>query len=89
MRIRYGKDTIEYKCYFSLVPWDQKIDDMPTTPKIYFRYSRKQWNEMMYALKNGINDTVAKLELLYGIKEVRPFGRMRINSPSCNGVNFC
>lgn len=61
-QLDYGKNTVNYDKYLSLVPKDQREDRMPRTPNKRRKYSRRQWDGMVKKWKKDIHDTVAALE---------------------------
>lgn len=61
-QIAYGKNTVSYDKYISLIPKTNREDRMPRTPNKMRKYSRRQWDGMVKKWKQDIHSTVAKLE---------------------------
>jgi len=61
-QISYGKNTVDYDRYSTLVPKDERTEGMPTTPKKQFKYSRRQWDGLVRIWKQKIHSTVSDIE---------------------------
>jgi len=61
-QISYGKNTVSYDKYISLIPKSARKDKMPRTPNKMKKYSRRQWDGMVKKWKQDIHATVAALE---------------------------
>lgn len=61
-QISYGKNTVDYDRYSTLVPKDERTEGMPTTPKKQFKYSRRQWDGLVRIWKQKIHTTVSDIE---------------------------
>jgi len=61
-QISYGKNTVSYDKYISLIPKSSRKDKMPRTPNKMRKYSRRQWDGMVKKWKQDIHATVAALE---------------------------
>jgi len=61
-QISYGKNTVSYDRYISLIPKSSRTDRMPRTPNKMRKYSRRQWDGLIKKWKQDIHKIVAGFE---------------------------
>ena len=61
-QISYGKNTVSYDRYLSLIPKSSRTDRMPRTPNKMRKYSRRQWDGLIKKWKQDIHKIVAGFE---------------------------
>lgn len=61
-QISYGKNTVSYDRYISIIPKSSRTDRMPRTPNKMRKYSRRQWDGLVKKWKQDIHKIVAGFE---------------------------
>ena len=61
-QISYGKNTLAYDKYISLIPKSERQSRDPRTPQKHKRYSRRQWEGIVKKWKQDIHTVVNTVE---------------------------
>jgi len=61
-QISFGKNTVSYDRYISIIPKDKRTARMPRTPNKRRKYSRRQWDGLVKKWKQDLHVVVAGFE---------------------------